>query len=296
MTSEPTAPPRELQEAVSAASARVARRLVGRYTPVYAALAVLLLVAAALPSRVPADERPAAAASFQPAPSVGNSVGTGSAPGATPPATVGTPAPISPASPPATSGGDAVAAPAGVAPAAAAPVQPPDSSDPGGFADEDGGGDGGGDFAGADGVACPVEFGEDPQISRGVAGALLGAVSPALSLLGPFGPNAVPALALASPILPIIAPLADAASGYIRLFNPLFLQISEFGTQLWRGPLAPLEGPLLELNAAVIQPFEVELLAALSPLLEAVNATPLTPCLQRLVYNVVALVPLPEAP
>jgi hypothetical protein len=143
---------------------------------------------------------------------------------------------------------------------------------------------------------CPLSFGDDPEVSRNVAGALLGAASPALSLLGPFGPNAVPALAVASPLLPIIAPVADAFSGYIRMFNPLFLQISGFATQLWDGPLAPLEAPLLELNAQYAQPFEVELLARLSPLIEATNATPITPCLQRVVYNVVAPLPIPAAP
>ena len=50
--------------------------------------------------------------------------------------------------------------------------------------------------------------------------------------------------------------------------------------------LAPLEE---ENNETV----EVELLAALAGPIEQLNATPLTPCLQRLVYNLVAPLPVP---
>jgi hypothetical protein len=57
--------------------------------------------------------------------------------------------------------------------------------------------------------------------------------------------------------------------------------------------LKPLEPGLLELNATYATPFEVELIAAATPVIQALNDTPLTPCLVRLVYNLVAPIPLP---
>lgn len=275
MTSSDSVVPPELYDEVAAATARVARRLVVRYAPVFAALAVLFMVAVAVPSRV--GRQQSRGASGVSAATVDRGTESSSA---------SLPAPLSVATTPIDVGsqpvsGDVLAPPAGDL---AAP-EPPRSNT--------GGGTGG--FAPA-ASACPIAFGKDPQISRGVAGVLLSAASPALSLLGPFGPNAVPALAVASPLLPIIAPAADAFGSYIRLFNPLFLQVSQGATQLWNGPLAPLQSPLLQLNAQYAQPFEVELLARLSPPIEKVNATPVTPCVARLVYNVVAPLPIPKAP
>lgn len=273
--------PPELYAEVAAATARVTWRLVVRYTPVYLALAVLLFVAAVVPSRA---NRPDQSAEFAgpvartPAPGLGT-VGAPSAGGGV----AGDPF----------SGATATTS---LLPGQAAATPAPGGST-GDFGAPAGSGAGGKppDFNSGP-PPCPLRFGDDPEVSRNVAGALLGAASPALSLLGPFGPNAVPALAVASPLLPVVAPVADAFSGYIRLFNPLFLQISGLATQLWDGPLAPLEGPLLELNAQYAQPFEVELLARLSPVIETANATPITPCLQRVVYNVIAPLPIPEAP
>lgn len=271
-----------LHDAVAAATVQAGRRLVVRYVPVYAGLAVLLLIAAALPTRVPAGERHAPATLAQ---RRFSALPTSPAPSQAPPIAAGavtSGVSLNAASPDARS-----ALPPSV-PADDLGPKPSTDQSPEPLADKPGG-------SGTYGP-CPVEFGKDPQVSREVAAVLLSAASPALSVLGPFGPNAVPALALASPILPVLAPLADAAKGYIRLFYPLFLQISQFGTQLWAGPLSPLEAPLLGLNATIVQPFEVEVLASLSPAIEAVNATPATSCLQRLVYNVVTPVPLPEAP
>lgn len=291
-----------LEDAVASITGPVARRLTARYVPVYAVVAVMLLVAAVAPSRVDNGSHASAddfLTSSEFATSGGDASAGEDAGGGTP-----TP-PLSAASP-------AVTAPAGNVsnvslPEPAAVPDPvagpgPDGAtgggllpegDPGGFSDDPGeDGDGNGGFTGG-APACPVEFGEDPEVSRGVAGVLLSAASPALSLLGPFGPNAVPALGLASPVLPIAAPVADKFSPYISLLSPLFLQVSELGTTLWQGPLQPLEGPLLQLNAAVVQPLEVELLTASAGPIEQLNATPLTPCLQRLVYNLVAPLPIP---
>lgn len=288
-----------LDDAVAAITGPVARRLTARYLPVYAAVAVMLLVAAVAPSRV--DEGGLASApDFGPTSDIAVSGGGASTAmdtdsgGGTSPAPTFTPAPI-----PAPSGNASTPKP-GTGPD---PVAGPDpngatgygspGSDPGGFSDDgDGEDDDNGGFTGG-APPCPVEFGDDPEVSRGVAGVLLSAASPALSLLGPFGPNAVPALGLASPILPVVAPAADKFSPYIRLMSPLFLQVSQLGTTLWQGPLQPLENPLLQLNAAVVQPFEVEVLAALAGPIGQVNETPLTPCLQRLIYNLVAPLPTP---
>lgn len=299
--------PGSLDDAVASITGPVARRLAARYVPVYASVAVMLLVAVVAPSRVNESNRASAqdfgtpnelAASTDDASggTGGGSVASGPSGGATG---------LAPSTP-----ARAVLAPAGGGSALdSGPV--PDSlagpnvdgatgyaapeGDPGGFSDDgddEDASDGDGGFT--EGVPpCPVEFGQDPEVSRGVAGVLLSAASPALSALGPFGPNAVPALSLASPILPVVAPVADKFAPYIRMLGPLFLQVAEFGTTLWRGPLQPLEAPLLQLNAAVVQPFEVELLAALAGPIGQVNETPLTPCLQRLVYNLVAPLPTP---
>ncbi len=287
-----------LDDAVAAITGPVARRLTVRYLPVYAAVAVMLLVAAVAPSRVDAGGL-APAPDFGPTSDIAASGGdastatdTGSEAGTSPQASF-TPVPV-----PAPSAKPSLPEPAVLPDPVAGPGQGGETSgglsgpDPGDFAGDPGEeGDGSGGFSGAS--ACPVEFGQEPEVSRGVAGVLLSAASPALSLLGPFGPNAVPALGLASPLLPIVAPVADKLAPYISLLNPLFLQVSELGTMLWQGPLQPLEGPLLQLNAAVVQPLEVELLAALAGPIEQLNATPLTPCLQRLVYNLVAPLPIP---
>lgn len=289
---------RGLDEAVAAITGPVARRLTVRYVPVYAAVAVMLLVAAVAPSRVD-DGRLAAAPDFAPTSDIVASDGdastamdTASGAGTSPQASF-TPAPV-----PARSANPSLLEPAVLPDPVADPGQGgttgggPSGPDPGDFAGDPGEeGDGSGGFSGA--AACPVEFGQEPEVSRGVAGVLLSAASPALSLLGPFGPNAVPALGLASPVLPIAAPAADKFAPYISLLSPLFLQVSELGTTLWQGPLQPLEDPLLQLNAAVVQPLEVELLGALGGPIEQLNATPLTPCLQRLVYNLVAPLPIP---
>jgi len=294
------APPPGLDSEVASATARVAWKLFVRYTPVYAALALLLGIAAGMPSRV-AEVAGARATTIAAPRATVPPAATAPTPRSSPPVTASSP--TTTASVPALqTSGDGLATPSTpLAPAAGAtsPVETVpagDAGDAGGFVSGDQPNTGGAGFSGAGSAACPVSFGQDPQVSRTVAGTLLAAASPALSLLGPLGPNAVPALGLASPVLPVLAPAVDAVSGYIRLFNPLFLQISKGATQLWDGPLAPLEGPLLQLNATVIQPFEVQLLGALSPVLDAVNATPLTPCLQRLVYNVVAPLPIPKAP
>lgn len=290
---------RSLDDAVASITGPVARRLTARYVPVYAAVAVMLLVAAVAPSRVDGGSH-ASADDFGLSNELAISGGDASPGTAT--------GEISPPTPSAPS--RAVPAPAGnVSPPQPRTVPDPvadpalgglsgdglSGGDPGGFSDDGDGEEEGDDNGGFTGGAppCPVEFGEDPQVSRGVAGVLLSAASPALSLLGPFGPNAVPALGLASPILPVVAPVADKFSPYIRMMNPLFLQVSQLGTTLWRGPLQPLEDPSLQLNEAVVQPLEVELLAALAGPIEQVNETPLTPCLQRLVYNLVAPVPTP---
>jgi hypothetical protein len=265
----------ELTEAVAIASRRVAGRLFARYVPLYAAVVVLLVVAATLPSRVARDgAAPApAAVTASPPPSAVAAPVAPSGTGATVPSNMPMPSTRPPTLP---TGGSLGAPPS-------APTSPqPDAGDADGFND--------------DVPPCPIEIGEDPVISRGVAAALLGAASPALSVLGPFGPNAVPALGVVSPVLPVIAPVADAFAPYIRTMNPLFLQISGFGTSLWDGPLQPLEAPLLEVNAAFVQPFEVELLAALAEPVDQVNATPVSPCLQRVLYNVVAPLPIPPPP
>ncbi len=289
-----------LEDAVASISGPVARRLTARYVPVYAAVAVMLLVAAVAPSRVDKGSQ-SSAGDFLTSSELATSGGDTSADDR---AGVGTPA--SSAAPPVVSApnDDVSNMPLPEPAAVTAPAASPSpgggtgggfaEGDPGGFSD-DGDGEQGGDNGGFTGgeSACPVEFGEDPEVSRGVAGVLLSAASPALSLAGPFGPNAVPALGLASPILPVVAPVADKFSPYIRMINPLFLQVSQLGTTLWAGPLQPLEGPLLQLNGAVIQPLEVELLAASAGPIEQLNATPLTPCLQRLVYNLVAPLPTP---
>lgn len=267
-----------LHEAVALASRRVAGRLFARYLPLYAAVVCLLLISVLVPSTVSregqarADEVPGRVAAPQAPPTSGVRVESGDSASATTAASLTAPT-LRP------SGG-----------ASSAP--PPAPRPPGG-----GGAGPRGDDGFNEGVPpCPLEIGEDPVVSRSVAAALLGAASPALSALGPFGPNAVPALGVASPVLPVIAPVADAFAPHIRAFNPLFLQISQFGTMLWDGPLQPLEAPLLEANAQFIQPFEVELLAALAEPINQVNATPVSPCLQRVVYNVVALLPIPDPP
>lgn len=275
-----------LHDAVAAASRRVAGRLFSRYIPVYASVAALLLIGALVPSTVSrAGQAPARAA-------------VGAVPGSSPQV-------AAPVSTPTNPGGAPSALPRPPAPSGLrstpAPSGPPPARPTGGSALGPSPGDGSAEPGGNDGFGegvppCPLEIGEDPVVSRSVAAALLGAASPALSLLGPFGPNAVPALGVASPLLPVIAPVADAFAPYIRTLNPLFLQISEFATMLWDGPLQPLEAPLLELNASVVQPFEVELLAALAEPIDQVNATPLTPCLQRVLYNVVAPLPIPDPP
>lgn len=287
-----------IDDAVASITGQVARRLTARYVPLYAAVALMLLVAAVAPSRVD-DAGLASANDFGPTGEL--AVSGGDTPALTDPGSGGEPSPrasFTPAPVPAPSGNVSLPEPAAPPdPAAGAGTDGATGdglpeSDPGDFSGDPGeGGDGGDGFG--DASACPVELGQEPEVSRGVAGVLLSAASPALSLLGPFGPNAVPALGVASPLLPIAAPVADKFAPYISLLSPLFLQVSELGTTLWQGPLQPLEGPLLQLNAAVVQPFEVELLAALGGPIEQLNATPLTPCLQRLVYNLVAPLPLP---
>jgi hypothetical protein len=270
-----------LHDAVAVASRRIAGRLFGRYVPLYAAAACLLLISVLVPSTVSREgqaraEEAAGSVAGSPAPSISAvPVAAGDRPSAP---TVPSPALTGPAHRP--SGGEGFTPP---------PLSP---RSPGGRGPEPGGNDG----FNEDVPPCPLEIGEDPVVSRSVASALLGAASPALSALGPLGPNAVPALGVLSPVLPVIAPVADAFAPYIRALNPLFLQISQFGTMLWDGPLQPLEAPLLEANAAFIQPFEVELLAALADPINQVNATPVTPCLQRVVYNVVAPLPIPDPP
>lgn len=289
-----------LDDAVAALAGPVARRLTARYVPVYAAIAVMLLLAAVAPSRVDAGNQPATGG-FVP-PSELASAGGGETVGAPEDSTaVAVSPPVGPITIPTPS--STSTSPTGSGMAGPLPASDPGAlagadvsggssdSDPGGFADDPATDDAGG-FSGS-GSACPVEFGQDPEVSRDVASVLLGAASPALSLLGPFGPNAVPALGVASPLLPVLAPVVDVVGPYISLLNPLFLQVSKLGTALWDGPLQPLEGPLLELNAAVVQPLEVELLGALAGPLDRLNATPLTPCLQRLVYNLVAPLPIP---
>ena len=269
--------PSDLYGEIASATARIAWRLVVRYAPLYAAVAVLLVVAVVAPSRVNASRG-------SESPMSASSTAGGLALEPTTPS--GTPVP-----------------PSSLSPESSSAISPPSptnsSSDPVNSApdaDPTATPSGKPENLNSGPPPCPLTFGEDPEVSRNVAGALLGAASPVLSLLGPLGPNAVPALGVASPVLPIVAPVADVFSGYIRLFNPLFLQISGAATTLWDGPLAPLEGPLLDLNAKYIQPFEVELLAQLSPVLEGTNATPITPCLQRVVYNVIAPLPIPKAP
>lgn len=281
-----------LHDAVAAASRRVAGRLLGRYVPLYAAVAALLLIGALVPSTVSREGQARAQRAVGTAPGASASVEAPAPAGAS----VSTPAP--PAA--ALSAPPPPGAPGALTPAASLlPAGPTGDSgfgaapgSPGGGAAEPGGNDGFGEEV----PPCPLAFGEDPVVSRGVAAVLLGAASPALSLLGPLGPNAVPALGAASPLLPVIAPVADAFGPYVRTLNPLFLQISGFATTLWDGPLQPLEAPLLELNASIIQPFEVELLAALTDPINQINATPLTPCLQRVLYNVVAPLPIPDPP
>lgn len=261
-------------------AARTAWRLVSRYTPLYAAFGVLLLIAGVLPSRidrgllgppapaVDADLGEVAAVPTENADTVVPDLGDFTPPVATtdlsdvgslPPPDDGLPTP---------------------APNDGGELAPADPADAGEFGEMTTG-------------QCPIEFGEDPVISRGVAAVLLGVASPALSALGPFGPNAVPALGLVSPILPVVGVLADAFGPYIRTLNPLFLQASQAASDLWAGPLKPLEPGLLELNATYATPFEVELIAAATPVIQALNDTPLTPCLTRLVYNLVAPIPLP---
>lgn len=255
-------------------AARVAGRLLGRYVPLYAAFGVLLLVAAVLPSRViPALERASAPAPVAPAPPSTS----GSVASATPSSSAAASSPATPRTTTSTAG-------ASTGPAAAPPSTPTGPA---------GGGTDQGGFTGEPGVPCPVNIGADPVISRGVAATLLGAASPVLSLLGPLSPNAVPALGVLSPILPILAPAADKFGPAIRPFNPLFIQISQQGTDLWAGPLNALEQPLLSLNASQIQPYEVELLASLAPSLDQINATPVTSCLERIVYNAIAPIPAP---
>lgn len=290
-----------LEAAVASITGPVARRLTARYVPIYAAMAVMLLVAAVAPSRVDKGNQASAGASLTLSELATSGGGTSvdERAGGGPPTS-------SNAFPVVTAPADNMSSMSLPEPAAVPdPVGPPNpdgaasggfpEGDPGGFSDDghgEQGRDDDGGFTGGE-SPCPVEFGEDPEVSRGVAGVLLSAASPALSLAGPFGPNAVPALGLASPVLPVIAPVADKFSPYIRMMNPLFLQVSQLGTTLWGGPLQPLEGPLLQLNGAVIQPLEVELLAASAGPIEQLNATPLTPCLQRLVYNLVAPLPTP---
>lgn len=271
-------------EEIGPIAARTAWRLVSRYTPLYAAFGVLLLVAGVLPSRIDGDLLGASApGGLDPSDIAAPGVATGpvgdvgtAAPalgGANPPSVISDVGDVGP--PPPLDDGRAAPAASDVGEPA-----PADSTDPGEFGEVTAG-------------QCPVDFGLDPVLSRGVAAVLLGAASPALSLLGPFGPNAVPALGLASPILPVVGVLADAFGPYIRMLNPLLLQASQSASDLWAGPLKPLEPGLLELNATYVTPFEVELIAAATPAIQALNDTPLTPCLVRLVYNVVAPIPLP---
>lgn len=270
-------------EEIGPIAARTAWRLVSRYTPLYAAFGVLLLIASVLPSRIDRDLLGTpATGSVDPA-------GIAAPDVAAVPAGSGIAAPdLGDFTPPVatTDVSDLASAPAldddlpALTPTDPGEVAPPDPTDPGDFGEVTTG-------------QCPIEFGEDPVLSRGVAAILLGAASPALSALGPFGPNAVPALGLVSPILPVVGVLADAFGPYIRMLNPLLLQASQSASDLWAGPLKPFEPGLLELNAAYVTPFEVELIAAATPVIQALNDTPLTPCLVRLVYNVVAPIPLP---
>jgi hypothetical protein len=270
-------------EEIGPIAARTAWRLVSRYTPLYAAFGVLLLIAGVLPSRIDRGLFAApATGSVDPAGIAAPDVaavpaGSGTAP---PDLGVFTP-PVA-----TTDVGDLASAPPldddlpAPTTTDAGEISPPDPTDPGEFGELTTG-------------QCPIELGEDPVLSRGVAAVLLGVASPALSALGPFGPNAVPALGLVSPILPVAGVLADAFGPYIRMLNPLFLQASQASSDLWAGPLRPLEPGLLELNAAYVTPFEVELIAAATPVIQALNDTPVTPCLTRLVYNIVAPIPLP---
>jgi hypothetical protein len=267
-------------EEIGPVAARTAWRLISRYTPLYAAFGVLLLIAGVLPSRIdrgllgaptPAVDVGPTGVAAGPAGDAG--VAVPDLGDFSPPPAITDLSDVGPSPPP----DDVLAAPA---PSDGGELSPPDPSDPGDFGDVSTG-------------QCPIEFGDDPVISRGVAAVLLGVASPALSALGPFGPNAVPALGLVSPILPVAGVLADAFGPYIRMLNPLFLQASSSASELWAGPLKPFEPGLLELNAAYVTPFEVELIAAATPVIQALNDTPLTPCLTRLVYNIVAPIPLP---
>lgn len=285
----PTDPSGGLHDVVATVTGQVARNLVGRYVPVYAVLAALLALALVAPSRIDRLAAPAAEG-FLPSSqfaATDDPVATTGAGGTTGPSV-----PPSSSSAFPTAGTSATTISSDPAPPAVTATARPGGSADGtaadGFAGEptdEGFGD--------DVPGCPVPIGEEPEVSREVAAVLLGAASPALSILGPFSPNAIPALGLASPILPVVGPIADTFGPYISLMNPLFLQVSELGTMLWAGPLQPIEGPLLDLNASYVQPFEVALLGAFAEPLDQINATPVTPCLQRLVFNLLAPLPVP---
>ena len=165
-----------LHEAVAAASRRVAGRLFARYVPLYAAVACLLLISVLLPSTVSREGQAIADEAVAGVPTVApTTVSPTSSPTAPGPA-LASPAPSLPAAPQRSG--------SSFTPPAPGPTEQPAP-----------------DGAGNDGFneevpPCPIEVGEDPVVSRSVAAVLLGAASPALSALGPFGPNAVPALSV----------------------------------------------------------------------------------------------------
>ncbi len=280
---------------------RVGRRLLARYLPLYGVLAVFLLVAGLLPSRTDHEQpQPREASALgvfgddgtagtdrsepaMPDPTTPQTSGPGAlaVPSARPVSgPAGTPAPVMAITDP--SGGATTSTTVPSAPTSVAPVDlgrgAPSNSE---------------EFAGTDEAVCPFDFGRDPVVSRGVAAALLGIASPLLSALGPFGANAVPILGLLSPVLPILGPVADRFGPNIRSINPLLLQLSNQGSQLWSGPLLPYAADAMAYNETVVTPFEMELIRKFTPTIEKINDTPFTPCMTRLVYNLVTPLPLP---
>lgn len=284
---------------------RVGRRLLARYLPLYGVFAVFLLVAGILPSRTdhekPAQPRPASAMGvFGDNGTAGTADTDGSEPAMPYPTTTQTSGPGAFAAPPARPQSGPPTTPAAVTvitnPSGGATTLTTVPSAPTSVAPVDldwGAPSPAEEFAGTDEGVCPFDFGRDPVVSRGVAAALLGVASPLLSALGPFGANAVPILGLLSPVLPILGPVADRFGPNIRSINPLLLQLSNQGSQLWAGPLQPYAADAMAYNETVVTPFEMELIRKFTPTIEKINDTPFTPCMTRLVYNLVTPLPLP---
>lgn len=135
----------------------------------------------------------------------------------------------------------------------------------------------------ADAPSCESIPGPVPTAPAGVAATLLGLASPLLTALGPFTAGVIPLLGVISPLLDIIGPIAGLLQPFLDRVYPWLVNASQVATTLWAGPLATLVPRLTEINDRTVIPFVRNLLEVSGPIVEAISASDVVPCLQIVV-------------